>query len=138
MRLAPPSPRAPYQRPEVERATATVRQRLAPRAVLITTEDIGRPAENFEYYAGVNALYLTDLDRWRIPIERAAFFLLVSELEPYLLIPRALPERDRLLETLRGQFQVDLVADIPPARNYDYFVSSAFHAGMPLELWHVQ
>jgi hypothetical protein len=137
-RFTAPSPRASFQRSEVERATATVRQNLKPRAVVITTEDIGRPAENFEYYGGVNALYLTDLERWRVPIERAAFFFLVSELEPYLLIPRGLPEHDRILDTLRGQFLVELVADIPPARNYDYFVSSAFHAGVPLELWHVR
>jgi hypothetical protein len=137
-RFTAPSPRASFQGSEVERATATVRQILKPRAVVITTEDIGRPAENFEYYAGVNALYLTDLERWHIPIERAAFFFLVSELEPYLLIPRALPEHDRILDGLRGQYSVELVADIPPARNYDYFVSSAFHAGVPLELWHVR
>lgn len=137
-RFTAPSPRAAYQRPEVERATATVRQTLKPRAVVITTEEIGRPVENFEYYGGVSAVYLTDLERWHIPIEQATFFFLVSELEPYLLLPRELPDRDRILAGLRTQFQVDLVAEIPPGRNYDYFVSSAFHAGLPLELWHVR
>ena len=137
-RLTAPSPRATFQRGEVQRATATVRQRLAPRAVVVTSEDVGRPAENLEYYAGVPSLYLTDLERWRVPIERAAFFFLVAELEPYLLIPRALPARDRILETLRSQFLVELVADVPPARNYDYFVASSYHAGVPLELWHIR
>jgi hypothetical protein len=137
-RLAEPSPRATVQRPEVTRAAAVAQRTFAPRAVLITTEDVGRPAENYEYYAGVPSFYLTDLQRWRIPIEEAVFLLMVSELEPYLLIPKTLPERDQILLTLRASFALELVADVPPDRNYDYFVASAFHGGMPLELWHVR
>jgi len=137
-RLSEASPRATYQRPEVERATATVRRTLAPRAVVITSEDIGRPLENLEFYAGVNALYLTDLERWKIPLERAVFFLLISEMEPYLLLPRSFAEREQLLAPLRARYALELVADIPPDRNYDYFVASGFHGGMPLELWHVR
>jgi hypothetical protein len=137
-KLAEPSPRAGVQRPEIERAIAVVRRTFAPRAVLMTTEDIGRPAENFEYYAGVHALYFTDLDRWRLSVEDATFLFLVAEMEPYLLIPRTLPERDTLLATLRSRYLLELVADIPPDRNYDYFVASAFHAGVPLELWRVR
>jgi hypothetical protein len=136
--LAAPASRATVQRPEIVRATEVARRTFAPRAVLITSEDVGRPAENYEYYTDVHALYLTDLARWRIPIEEAVFLLLVGEQEPYLLIPRTLPEHDRILAGLRAQFLVELVADIPPQRNYDYFVASAFHGGVPLELWHVR
>jgi hypothetical protein len=136
--LAAPTSRATVQGPEIARAAEVTRRTFAPRAVLITTEDIGRPAENYEYYTDVHALYLTDLARWRIPIEEAVFLFLVAEQEPYLLIPRSLPEREQILSTLRAQFLVELVADIPPQRNYDYFVASAFHGGMPLELWHVR
>jgi hypothetical protein len=133
-RLSAASPRATYQRPEVERATATVRRTLAPRAVVITSEEIGRPLENLEFYAGVHALYLTDLERWKIPLERAVFFLLISEMEPYLLLPSEFPERERLLAPLRAQYALEVVADIPPDRNYDFFVASGFHGGLPLEL----
>jgi len=136
--LAAPASRATVQRPEIVRAAEVARRTFAPRAVLITSEDVGRPAENFEYYTDVHALYLTDLARWQIPIEEAVFLFLVAEQEPYLLIPRTLPERDQILAGLRGQFLVELVADIPPERNYDYFVASAFHGGLPLELWHVR
>jgi hypothetical protein len=137
-RLAAPTPRATVQGPEVARAIAVAQRTFAPRAVLITSEDVGRPAENYEYYTGVHALYLTDLARWRIPIEEAVFLFLVAEQEPYLLLPRTLPERDQILAALRAQFLLELVADIPPQRNYDYFVASAFHGGVPLELWHVR
>ncbi|HWP66085.1 MAG TPA: hypothetical protein VNO26_09255, partial [Candidatus Limnocylindria bacterium] len=136
--LAEPVPRATVQRPEIQRATEVARRTFAPRGVLITTEDIGRPAENYEYWAGVHALYLTDLARWRIPIEEAVFLFLVAEQEPYLLLPRTLPEREQILAGLRAQFAVELVADVPPQRNYDYFVASAFHGGLPLELWRVR
>ena len=111
---------------------------LDPIPVLITSEDVGRPAENYEYYAGVHSLYLTDLARWRISVVDAVFLFLVAEQEPYLLLPRGLPEREEILAALRGQFLVELVADVPPQRNYDYFVASAFHGGVPLELWRVR
>ena len=137
-RLAEPSPRATVQGPEIAHASEVARRTFKPRAVLITSEDVGRPAENYEYYTDVHALYLTDLARWRIPIEEAIFLFLVTEQEPYLLIPRQLPEHDQILATLRAEFLVELVADIPPQRNYDYFVASAFHGGVPLELWHVR
>jgi hypothetical protein len=121
----------------VERATATVRQTLLPPALVITAEDAGRPMENLEYYADVRAFYLTDLARWRVPIYQAVFEAMVSEREPYLLIPRALPERDHLLDTLRGTFLVELVQEIPPERAADFFVMAPQAVG-PLELWHIR
>jgi hypothetical protein len=136
--LAEPSPRATVQRPEIVRATEVASRTFPKNAVLITSEDVGRPAENYEYYAGVHSLYFTDLARWRIGIEEAVFLFLIAEQEPYLLLPRGLPERDQMLASLRSQFLVELVADIPPQRNYDYFVASAFHGGVPLELWRVR
>ncbi|HJQ83315.1 MAG TPA: hypothetical protein VKA21_04520, partial [Candidatus Binatia bacterium] len=126
--------RATFQRPQAAAAASIVRRTLASPAVVITSEDIGRPLENLEYYADVRAIYLTDLERWNIPIWRAMFELLVSETEPYLLIPRSLPQRDRILSTLRGRVQLDLVQEIPPERNFDYFAT----AGVTLELWHVR
>ena len=73
-----------------------------------------------------------------MPIWKAAFFLLVSEREPYLLIPRSLPDRDRILASLRPHVLLELVADIPPERNADYFAMSPYHRGVPLELWHLR
>ena len=136
--LAEPGPRAPVQRSEILRATEVARRTFKPRAVLITSEDVGRPAENYEYYTDVHALYLTDLARWGLSVEEAVFYFLIAEQEPYLLLPRNLPERDRILARLRGLFHLEAVAEIPPERSHDYFVSSGFHGGVPLELWHVR
>jgi hypothetical protein len=114
-----------------------VRRTLDPEAVVITSEDIGRPAENLEYYAGVDAFYLSDLERWRIPLWKAAYFLMAAEREPYLLLPRS-TERDRVLTGLRPYVVLERIAEIPPERNADYFAVSGFHAGMPLELWRLR
>jgi hypothetical protein len=130
--------RAPFQRPQVERAAAIIRRTLAQPAVVITSEDAGRPVENLEYYADVRALYLTDLARWRIPIEKAVLGFMISEMEPYLLIPRSLPAHAGILAALQPHFLLELVAEIPPQRNYDYFVTSSPGAGLPMELWHIR
>src|SRR5262249_35497797 len=78
--------RAPFQGPQAHVARETLRKALERRSVVITTEDIGRPAENIEYYGGVPALYLTDLYRWRIPFRAVAYTLIYGDLRPYLLV----------------------------------------------------
>jgi hypothetical protein len=131
---------APFRGPEAAHATTVVKRALVPPALVITSEDIGRPAENLEYYADVRALYLTDLARWQVPIRDLVFQLLLSEIEPYLLLSRATPERDQILAALRRDTfsLVELVAEIPPERAAEYFVSSAFLPAAPLELWHIR
>src|SRR5262245_40455409 len=64
--------RAPFQRPQMEEARANLKKLLNPTAVVITVEEVGRPAENIEYYGGVNAFYLTDLERWPLSPLNAA------------------------------------------------------------------
>src|SRR5205814_1221708 len=69
--------RAAFQQPQMQRARATFAQAVEPNAVVITTEEIGRPGENIDYYSGrARAFYLTDLMRWRITVMSAAGFLL--------------------------------------------------------------
>ena len=59
--------RAPFQRAQMLEARANMQRLLEPNSVVITTEEVGRPAENIEYYSGVaNALYITDLERWQL------------------------------------------------------------------------
>jgi hypothetical protein len=125
--------RASFQRPQARRAAATFRQAVEPDAVVITTEDIGRPMENIEYYGGIHSFYFTDLERWRIPLEQAATTLIASHFRPYLLIPQSQQARARLAPPLVAE----LVADIPPSRNYDYFVAAAFHRGLPMQLYRI-
>jgi hypothetical protein len=129
--------RAPFQRPEAARAADVVRHAVVGRAMVVTTEAAGRPMENLEYYAGVPSVYLTDLARWHATVADVVLEALVAEVEPYVLIPRALPERERLLSTLRGQFELELVDDVSSERAAEYFAIPP-HGPEPMELWHVR
>jgi len=121
---------ATFQGPEMARARAIFARKVEPGAVVITTEDVGRPAENIEYYSGVaHALYLTDLQRWRLTVGDAAELLARGGMTPYLLLPKAQPGLDRLLEALGHRFAVELAADIPARRAIDYFVAARFLPG---------
>jgi hypothetical protein len=130
--------RAPFQRPEATLARETLRRTLAPRAVVITSEDMGRPAENIEYYAGVPALYLTDLDRWKLKASAATLRLIAAGRRPYLLIDRQVPERAHVLAELDKQgFVTERVLEIPSRRKMEYFVASPVPRNIPSELYRI-
>ena len=126
--------RATFQGTAVERARANTSARIPPGSVVISTEDIGRPAENMEWYdTGVSALYLTDLERWRLPLHVAAEQLLSHGLTPYLLLPP--PMATSMTTDLASHgFDVTPVADVAPAEAMDYFVAAPFHRGVALSL----
>ncbi len=128
--------RAPFQRPQMVEARANMQKLLEPNAVVITTEEVGRPAENIEYYSGVaDALYMTDLERWHVPPYQAVIRLLIAGKRPYLYIPASQPDKDRLLADLRKELTVDEVADIPPQQAMAHFVAAPFHRGVRMELY---
>ena len=128
--------RGGFQRPEMLRARATFARAVEPGAVVITTEDVGRPAENIEYYSGIAwALYFTDLTRWGVGVREAAERFARARMKPYLLIPPTQPDRARMLEDLGHAFLVERVADIPPGQAMDYFVAAPFHRGVRMELY---
>jgi hypothetical protein len=130
--------RAAFQYGQMVTARQTLRDTVEPRSIVITTEDIGRPAENIEHYGGVYALYLTDLERWHVSIGHAALSFIWDDLRPYLLIPASFSTRAQLLADLKAN---NLVADriqvIPPTRNMAYFVASPGGNAQPLELYRV-
>jgi hypothetical protein len=116
-------------------------QRLVERgAVVITTEDVGRPAENIEYYTGgaVRALYLTDLERWHLSARQAAAYLLVHRMPAYLFIPAAQTGKEHMLDDVRSTLRVELVAEIPARQAIDYFVAAPFHRGVAMELYRIR
>lgn len=117
-----------FQYREMVRARATMGAILQPHAVVITTESVGRPAENIDYYArDAYALYLTDLMRWGLTVGLASELLARGGLAPYLLIPYTQPDREKMLADLRERFDVQLVVDIAPDRAMDYFVAASFY-----------
>ncbi len=128
---------ATFQGEEMVRARAVFARKVEPGAVVITSEDVGRPAENIEYYSGVaHALYLTDLERWRLTVGDAADLLARGGMMPYLLLPKAHPGLDRLLDALGHRFAVELAADIPARRAIDYFVAARWNPeGIHMQLY---
>lgn len=132
---------AGIQGPEVARARAVVQSRLPANAVVLTTEDVGRPQENLEIYADRRAIYLTDLQRWQEmrPVE-AAFRLLRNGQRVFLLLPAGQPETARVLADLPAEnvLEVEQVETIPPKKAVEWFVAAPFHKGIELGLWEVR
>jgi hypothetical protein len=131
--------RATFQRDAMMRSRATFARAVERGAVVITTEDVGRPAENIDYYSGVaNALYLTDLRRWKMSVPNAVGYLLHAGMPPYLLIPSSQVGGAEMVRQLGEIFDVERVASIPAARAIDYFVAAPFHRGLQMELYRVR
>ena len=129
---------ARFQRAAMERARASFATAVQDAAVVITTEDVGRPMENIEYYAGVPALYLTDLVRWRVSLVKAVGSLIAHGQRPYLFIPPWESGRDEMLAALSGTFSVERTAVIPARNAIDYFVAAAaLPGGVEMELYRV-
>jgi hypothetical protein len=134
--LSGPPGRASFQRPQMLRAREAFAKVVQPGAVVMTTEEVGRPAENIGYYSGgAHALYFTDLLRWRLSVPQAAELLARGGMKPYLLIPTSQPNRTQVIAQLQQRFAVALVANIPATGAMDYFVAAPFHRGIHMELW---
>jgi len=130
--------RAPFQQPQAELARDVMRRALEPKSIVITTEDIGRPAENIEYYGGFPSLYVTDLDRWKLNVGYVTTMFMWGGYRPYLLLHLDAPERAAMIRELeQGGAKVEKIADIPPNRNMEYFVAAPFHRGLPLVLYRI-
>jgi hypothetical protein len=139
--------RAPFQGPQAVLARETMRRTLEPRSVVITTEDIGRPAENIEHYGGFPAIYITDLERWHIRPSDASVSFLFTGVRPYLLVAspkgRSVNESDvrdraRVLADLAANgFVAERILEIPAARNMEYFVASPASRNIDSELFRI-
>jgi hypothetical protein len=130
--------RAPFQRLQATIARDTLRRTLEPNSIVITSEDMGRPAENIEYYGGFPAFYVTDLDRWRVKASYASQLLIAAGVRPYLLVDRGVEERGRVLNDLtENGFLVERVADIEPAHKMEYFVASPQPRNIDSELYRI-
>ena len=117
--LGPPGPREPFQKEQIARSREALGALIPPGSLVITSESMGRPAENISHYVGVNAFYVGELpllfaDRGAVVARhliagRRVFFLLRNE------------DRDTLRETRR----LDPTRAVARARGeqlYDWFV----------------
>jgi hypothetical protein len=130
--------RAPFQEAQMAQARANVERVLAPSSVVITSEELGRPAENIEYYTAAHALYLTDLERWHLPVNVVARLLFAAGLQPYLLLAADEPATLRLTRALDLWFELRLVTDIPPAAGFDWFATAGFQRRTRMGLWAIE
>ncbi len=128
---------ASFQRPQMLTARATIERAVEPEGVVITTEDVGRPAENIELYGHRWAFYLTDLERWHMGVPEACIRLIMAGMRPYLLLPPEAPVTRTLLRDLGQHATLTEVADIPPPLAMAYFVAAPFHRGLHMGLWRV-
>ena len=131
-------PPAGFQHDQMIRARENLRRLVDRNAVVITTEDVGRPAENIEYHGGVYALYTTDLFRWGLSIHDAASLLLAGGLRPYVYLPPTDQLLQRSLQELARDFAVEQVADIQPPQALEHFVAASFHRGVRMLLYRVR
>ncbi len=125
--------RAPFQRPERDRAVATVQRWIEPEAIIVTTEQVGRAVENLEYHANRRAIYLTDLRRWGLQVSAAARLFDAAGMPTYLLLPPG-PELAKIRAGLPPLDRLTPVEKIPAEQAIDWFVAAPTHQGVDLEL----
>jgi len=129
---------ASFQAGEVAAARDTIESAFGPGAVVITTDEVGRPAENIDHYTHAHALYLEDLARWRIPLRRTMVLLLDAGHDVYFLIPSASREGHAAIDRLRMRLlRVTHVAHVDAQEAHRYFVASRFGA-QPLDIYRIE
>ena len=90
--------RDPFQATEVERARRTLGELVPAGAVVITSEALGRPAENIGHYLGVDTFYLSELPLLRTDHAKAAILLVMAGRRTFFLLDE---DRAPALEPLR-------------------------------------
>jgi hypothetical protein len=128
--------RASFQAAEVEQARRTIESIIEPGAIVITTTDVGRPAENIDYYTHAYALYLEDLERWQWNIARACGKFLADGRELYLLLPAPSARGRIALEQLEW-FELEHIRHVDAQDTPQYFVASRFGT-VPLDIYRVR
>lgn len=112
----------PFQREQIMRARETLGTLIPPGSLVITSEALGRPAENISHYIGAHAFYRGELPLLFVRQEavvsryliegRRAFFLLRSD-------DRQTLDTDRPMDPTR------VVARARGAQLYDWFIDPA-------------
>ena len=111
--------RDPFQGPDVARARATLGALVPPDGVVITSESLGRPAENVAHYLGVPAFYASELRLLRTDEQRAALLLAMAGRRPFFLVAE---EQAGALAPLRTTAGLRVVARRRGDAVLDWFV----------------
>jgi hypothetical protein len=111
--------RDPFQAPEVERARRSLGALVPPGAVLLTSELLGRPAENAAHYLGVDAFYLDELSLLHSDRVRAALVFAASGRRTFFLLD---DQEAATLAPLRTMGSLRLVERRPRDAALEWFV----------------
>jgi hypothetical protein len=123
---------------DVETARRTIEAVVEPGAIVITTTEVGRPAENIDYYTHAHAVYVRDLERWGFSVALAAARFIVSGFDVYLFVPTGSPRgAEALVELGRTQHEVEHVVHVDAADALRYFVASRF-GPRPMDLYRLR
>jgi hypothetical protein len=126
--------RARFQRAEAERARSTIESLLEEPALVVTRSDIGRPAENINYYTDIDAIYEQEMVRWGVEPIAVVNAAVRQGVAAYLLMTPDAVDRWLTSPRVRKWFLPEIVAQIPASRAADVFVASPDHRGVPLQL----
>ncbi len=126
--------RGSFQREQVQVARDTLEAAVGERAVVFTTTDIGRPAENINFYTDVSAVYLREVLRWDVTPGFILDRVLKAGFEAYLLLPHDAARLWLESRYIYPFFEPEMTANIPAAEARRWFVASAVHQGVPLWL----
>jgi len=122
---------------DVARARQNVESVVDAEGVVIRTTDVGRPAENIDYYTHAYAVYLQDLERWGVSIGVASLAFLQNGRSVYLLFPSESPLLAQAMHKLRTGFEIERLIRIPAGEAPAYFVASRFGT-MVMDLYRVR
>ena len=114
--------REPFQRERIERARAVLGALIPPGSLVITSESLGRPAENIAHYVGADTLYPGEISLLFEKRAAVAMRFLIAGRRVFFL----LRSDDR--ETLAASKRLDparVVARARGAELYDWFVDPA-------------
>jgi hypothetical protein len=103
-------------------------------AIILTTTQIGRPAENINYYTSAEAIYFEEMDRWSTAPSYTIKRLIRSGFTVYILLTPEQARRWLSSEYIAPWYSSEVVRVVPPEQAIDYFVASPFHHGIPLLL----
>lgn len=113
-------------RSDVERARRAIEAVVEPGAVVITTTEVGRPAENIDYYTHAYAVYLQDLERWGWHPGLACLAFLANGRNVYFLLPTPSSKGQAVVDELRKYFEVEHIVQVQRNKAATYFVASRF------------
>jgi len=112
--------RDPFQRGQIDRSRRTLESSIPPGALVVTTDRLGRPAENIAYYTHADAVYLSDLQRLRVPPQQPVGRALRMGRRVFLLLDAA--QGTPLPPSARWRFRIRHITTRTDKALYDWFI----------------